>query len=183
MLQWGRNFIVAETPGSSHGMPRYAGASMGPQLYRCGNAQGRKLMTAFMEASMGPQLYRCGNQNGHCQDYSESGCFNGAATLSLRKRQSSRLWAWEACRFNGAATLSLRKLDIAQFIRTPAQPASMGPQLYRCGNEAMMASDTVPLPSFNGAATLSLRKREPRDRIVANKDASMGPQLYRCGNH
>ena len=60
-LQWGRNFIVAETLG---GLPDHAHlhyASMGPQLYRCGNADNPQHIIQSGNASMGPQLYRCGN--------------------------------------------------------------------------------------------------------------------------
>ena len=38
-------------------------------------------------------------------------------------------------RFNGAATLSLRKLGHNGHQNRNRQAASMGPQLYRCGNE------------------------------------------------
>ena len=102
-------------------------------------------------------------------------------------------------RFNGAATLSLRKYvghqEIYQYNR-----ASMGPQLYRCGNvegltwhtrqSSRFASMGPQLyrcgnghtsPDFNGAATLSLRKFS--DGGLMDCIASMGPQLYRCGNH
>ena len=65
-LQWGRNFIVAEMSSDLHARKLQWGrnfvvaeekahrASMGPQLYRCGNVTERA-------ASMGPQLCRCGN--------------------------------------------------------------------------------------------------------------------------
>ena len=36
-LQWGRNFIVAETRRRRGNIPGHFQASMGPQLYRCGN--------------------------------------------------------------------------------------------------------------------------------------------------
>ena len=38
LLQWGRNFIVAETDVLYSETIGSGGASMGPQLYRCGNA-------------------------------------------------------------------------------------------------------------------------------------------------
>ena len=61
-LQWGRNFIVAET--LDHGFYAHIRrvASMGPQLYRCGNGA----VTPLAGLQLCP-------------------CFNGAATLSLRK--------------------------------------------------------------------------------------------------
>ena len=90
-------------------------ASMGPQLYRCGNITNSLWVLSLVSASMGPQLYRCGNAYlDHCSRITAK-CFNGAATLSLRNRSASeRLFVCgcfngaEAC-FNGAATLSLRK--------------------------------------------------------------------------
>ena len=36
-LQWGRNFIVAEILTVFHALFHLTHASMGPQLYRCGN--------------------------------------------------------------------------------------------------------------------------------------------------
>ena len=38
LLQWGRNFIVAEMQDQLAGSRATSQASMGPQLYRCGNA-------------------------------------------------------------------------------------------------------------------------------------------------
>ena len=111
-------------------------ASMGPQLYRCGNrpvmpriadscvglqwgrnfivAETGKLVIAVREkgiASMGPQLYRCGNGRRASASRRARSCFNGAATLSLRK------------------PVALAP-DPDVYLR-----ASMGPQLYRCGNK------------------------------------------------
>ena len=61
-------------------------ASMGPQLYRCGNSQLCIIdMNVKLAASMGPQLYRCGNFLGSILPQRSCPCFNGAATLSLRK--------------------------------------------------------------------------------------------------
>ena len=37
-LQWGRNFIVAEICSRDVPLIHVIAASMGPQLYRCGNA-------------------------------------------------------------------------------------------------------------------------------------------------
>ena len=71
----------------------------------------------------------------------------------------------------------------AQCLLGAVYAASMGPQLYRCGNNT---TDTVHVrcyESFNGAATLSLRKPgKSRKQSEQGIPASMGPQLYRCGN-
>ena len=134
--------------------------------------------------------------------------FNGAATLSLRKWAKSPLPIKKyLTSFNGAATLSLRKCRSSQQgsrggpelqwgrnfivaeISTTTKSvlgfvvASMGPQLYRCGNE----------PPKNSASSMHVMLQWGRNFIVAemfpapsgNVDeapASMGPQLYRCGN-
>ena len=86
-------------------------------------------------------------------------CFNGAATLSLRKweNRAPTNRSQNTC-FNGAATLSLRKPGTAGRYAGLAQTASMGPQLYRCGNA------------------------KPGVLLLRLLVASMGPQLYRCGN-
>ena len=61
-------------------------------------------------------------------------------------------------------------------------PASMEPQLYRCGNPRLRHDTHSGRLGFNGAATLSLRKFEPLDGLPHPCIASMEPQLYRCGN-
>ena len=207
-LQWGRNFIVAETCLDGFVLRLGVVASMGPQLYRCGNhllqhrlsslklmlQWGRNFIVAETSviirvgiqwglASMGPQLYRCGNW------------------------RLTRHWCSHGTRFNGAATLSLRKLPSAFRTNFILRLASMGPQLYRCGNVSGDRKDSRGIwlqwgrnfivaetrvfsrsrwswtGGFNGAATLSLRK--PASSAAAaghGQVASMGPQLYRCGN-
>ena len=60
-LQWGRNFIVAEIRPIPNQRLRSHSASMGPQLYRCGNDDTLEFGVIHGVASMGPQLYRCGN--------------------------------------------------------------------------------------------------------------------------
>ena len=113
VLQWGRNFIVAETDKRRHAGLRAGHASMGPQLYRCGNPPDRRLLLVSPPG------------------------FNGAATLSLRKQsmldqknlgiftlqwgrnfivaetgQTHQHLTWQRLSPNGAATLSLRKQRI-----------------------------------------------------------------------
>ena len=108
-LQWSRNFIVAEMWEKAIRQQIVLHASMEPQLYRCGNLDIRYWMAFLEVASMEPQLYRCGNLLGYAwqiyikhasmepqlyrcgntkrpRTHSRSApCFNGAATLSLRK--------------------------------------------------------------------------------------------------
>ena len=85
------------------------------------------------------------------------GRFNGAATLSLRKYARATERRPQRTRFNGAATLSLRKSAIPSDDYT-VDNASMEPQLYRCGNKARLSD------------------------VYRHIVASMEPQLYRCGN-
>ena len=230
-LQWGRNFIVAETTFFEPTALKNGLASMGPQLYRCGNTHRRHHRRNRSRASMGPQLYRCGNSARSAACSSGSACFNGAATLSLRKREPGGSPRVRHPRFNGAATLSLRKptcllvgLSCANSfngaatlsLRKPAAamrrmpistPASMGPQLYRCGNLSMLkkgikvisslqwgrnfiVAETGDAGTDGGSGTqlqwgrnfIVAETRRFRRGIFRNRSASMGPQLYRCGN-
>ena len=88
-------------------------------------------------------------------------CFNGAATLSLRKRQGTGFVPNTRSCFNGAATLSLRKREGYLLCGVRNMDASMGPQLYRCGNlRGFFNPISTLVDGFNGAATLSLRKRD-----------------------
>ena len=185
-LQWGRNFIVAETCIPLTIICEYPFASMGPQLYRCGNTAHCTGYSSGFDASMGPQLYRCGNQdnairriNLHCASMGPQlyRCGNPdetlTATIDYRVLQwgrnfivaetkvSASKYVDKSTCFNGAATLSLRKhgiRDLGYNIRTAA---SMGPQLYRCGNCPIQRQSPYIRSSFNGAATLSLRKPDP----------------------
>ena len=77
----------------------------------------------------------------------------------------------------------MRKQIRKQLAAERKRRASMGPQLYRCGNDAMQGKGSEPTVRFNGAATLSLRKLIDRVGAAPQEgNASMGPQLYRCGN-
>ena len=83
---------------------------------------------------MGPQLYRCGNEMAHPETAPNVLRFNGAATLSLRK---STPW-----HDRNEAQFELqwgRNFIVAEIACHVCQDvlrseASMGPQLYRCGN-------------------------------------------------
>ena len=180
---------------------------MGPQLYRCGNKSNRsRTMTSipslqwgrnFIVAEMREECWRHADVYGlqwgrnfivaEITPYSswawwESRCFNGAATLSLRKSETQARRVAGSDRFNGAATLSLRKL---------AWQSGNAVGSRRFNGAATLSlrkffASTFPfalLIGFNGAATLSLRKYAGNLLIVTDPPAaSMGPQLYRCGN-
>ena len=133
-LQWGRNFIVAEMRKPTPSRRAPACASMGPQLYRCGNAIAVYWHTIRRRASMGPQLYRCGNVRGGLGGWEKRSGFNGAATLSLRKSTSRSAVTYVATQLQWGRNFIVAEIQLSRFQRTVRAPASMGPQLYRCGN-------------------------------------------------
>ena len=165
-LQWGRNFIVAETGIVVLGVTKIILLQWGRNFIV---AETDLTLNAISLASTG---------------------FNGTATLSLRRRADTPVtlvalsmlqWGRNfivaetlalrmnlvlglhlAC-FNGAATLSLRRQWFMPCLwpRCHRITASMGPQLYRCGD---MAHESGTLWS------------------KGTDVASMGPQLYRCGD-
>ena len=65
-----------------------ASASMGPQLYSCGKLMFTHSSHWTTIASMGPQLYSCGKLAEELATAYEEQCFNGAATLQLRKART-----------------------------------------------------------------------------------------------
>ena len=179
---------------------------MGPQLYRCGNLAGGAIGYLFSRLQWG-RNFIVAETGSTSASSARPACFNGAATLSLRKHsgwpprcRSVRALQWGrnfiVAETTGMSTgiwdtMSLqwgRNFIVAETRQQVPQPgrgvrASMGPQLYRCGNPTLFMVVCAAIPSFNGAATLSLRKREDRRaRPAEDHRASMGPQLYRYGN-
>ena len=132
---------------------------MGPQLYRCGNGKSIRGIAPPDFASMGPQLYRCGNAKVPLTLPTASFLLQWGRNFIVAEisRRARRRCSRMRC-FNGAATLSLRKSVRAAFSRDKSQFASMGPQLYRCGNKETPGQARFNNYGFNGAATLSLRK-------------------------
>ena len=108
---------------------------MGPQLYRCGNP-GRAGVTNRLRTSL---------QWGRNFIVAETSQLN-TTLLQADLLQWGRNFIvaeteplmWQRrhniLSFNGAATLSLRKRDPRNRNKERRHPASMGPQLYRCGN-------------------------------------------------
>ena len=159
MLQWGRNFIVAETCQVFVRHNRITlSASMGPQLYRCGNVLPRDADRVHEKASMGPQLYRCGNRLLHHRPFRPGvasmgpqlyRCGNPKIACSRAMLSMPLQWGRN---FIVAETFSLetqieysKKLQWGRnFIVAETghgdiavdglEVTSMGPQLYRCGN-------------------------------------------------
>ena len=135
LLQWGRNFIVAETLARGRGLTWLSQLQWGRN---------------FIVAETWSGGYSTGGQ---------SGSFNGAATLSLRKlvfmdtmpllHTSTLQWGRNFIVAETAYSL------MGVIVRVMA---SMGPQLYRCGNYLIESRAKGSTLCFNGAATLSLRK-------------------------
>ena len=185
-------------------------ASMGPQLYRCGNTSIGNIECRDMAlASMGPQLYRCGNFAGKRKRAENPSCFNGAATLSLRKCEWATLINSGRNRgFNGAATLSLRKCLKIQILNSSADSICFNGAATLSLRKSIVLLDEIntlsPLqwgrnfivaeisalpPSVIPAASLQWGRNFIVAEIESNEVvrdllalASMGPQLYRCGN-
>ena len=183
---------------------------MGPQLCSCGNEMCKAVDVGRDTASMGPQLCSCGNVGGRGRGGYAAQCFNGAATLQLRKLIAQHLldnvvmlasMGPQLCSCGNEPTCH-------KYVARP--PASMGPQLCSCGNRRCMLGiravmhasmgpqlcscgnlTTIKVAAplrltcqagFNGAATLQLRKHERTWKILVSRLASMGPQLCSCGN-
>ena len=86
LLQWGRNFIVAEIGLSWMGFLCSSVASMGPQLYRCGNyRRTRRGVATSSELQWGRNFIVAEMPRRWSRRPCRRRRFNGAATLSLRK--------------------------------------------------------------------------------------------------
>ena len=135
LLQWGRNFIVAEISDEVASQGRHNRASMGPQLYRCGNKS--------MDSDYDARKYAL--QWGRNFIVAEISLKTSAVHIRYATLQWGRNFiVAEICAHNFDWGLPLH--------------ASMGPQLYRCGNSTQHLELKAEKSRFNGAATLSLRK-------------------------
>ena len=157
-------------------------ASMGPQLYRCGNQGWSQDVQGCDLASMGPQLYRCGNMGTARAPFGSLVCFNGAATLSLRKPRRLE--------YVGSSKDMLqwgRNFIVAETRQEDADHlkqvhASMGPQLYRCGNYYCESILEQLRNASMGPQLYRCGNYYCESILEQLRNASMGPQLYRCGN-
>ena len=158
MLQWGRNFIVAEISTISARYAKVKHASMGPQLYRCGNHGAYGLPAPLYQASMGPQLYRCGNYVPTTQTYSWYVRLQWGRNFIVAEMLYSVLSKCQAPMLQWGRNFIVAEISTISARYAKVKHASMGPQLYRCGNYEVEISYPYYTPRFNGAATLSLRK-------------------------
>ena len=136
LLQWGRNFAVAET--AMGGFPKRLGfvASMGPQLCSCGN---RAYIPGRRGASRG---------------------FNGAATLQLRKQS----W-WSVIMLLTIQLQWGRNFAVAETTWPPTvgirrKRLQWGRNFAVAETRCSCCKVITVTQRFNGAATLQLRKQE-----------------------
>ena len=85
---------------------------------------------------MGPQLYRCGNGGTPCKSRALRSSFNGAATLSLRKLKYFSCAGAVSSLLQWGRNFIVAETGRWRWCSNRLLHASMGPQLYRCGNEA-----------------------------------------------
>ena len=157
-LQWGRNFIVAET-GLSRGEWVAVGLLQWGRNFIVAETYAMPfLLHVGQHASMGPQLYRCGNKSWSRAPFPLITCFNGAATLSLRKRVI-------------ATSLALRK-SVLQW----------GRNFIVAETSRMVVEFPLPVQLQWGRNFIVAETGQQRGSHLRESGASMGPQLYRCGN-
>ena len=133
---------------------------------------------------MGPQLYRCGNTPSTPARCRASCCFNGAATLSLRKLSTGHHHRYACHNASMGPQLYRCGNQIKRELTGEYGQASMGPQLYRCGNVCCFDDPQVCVLAVLqwGRNFIVAETAELVLGLVIGVAASMGPQLYRCGN-
>ena len=158
MLQWGRNFIVAEMYWND-----------------C-------LASGPWQASMGPQLYRCGNGTGRPPTTGARWRFNGAATLSLRKSFTNKHTAIDMQMLQWGRNFIVA--EISQLYMTILLIVEL--QWGRNFIVAEMAYLLMPpmsRPPLQWGRNFIVAEMLDKATVdMLQRVASMGPQLYRCGN-
>ena len=160
MLQWGRNFAVAETEWNVHTRPRsikvlqwgrnFAVAETRvhdvQRLRRDGSFNGAATLQLRkpdcrrgergerQSASMGPQLCSCGNSGAVNACVNVRNSFNGAATLQLRKLVNGARKRIHCGLLQWGRNFAVAETRRSRERLDAGQLASMGPQLCSCGN-------------------------------------------------
>ena len=184
LLQWGRNFIVAEmvVPDNWEQMLDDM-LQWGRNFIVAAIRRWPTMVSETAQASMGPQLYRCGNQNRTSERMQPFPCFNGAATLSLRKFIGISITAIGMMALQWGRNFIVAEIGNPSGLSDFVFTASMGPQLYRCGNTGSGTPPPAPPGKLQWGRNFIVA--EIKGAIHWDRDcgrASMGPQLYRCGN-
>ena len=206
VLQWGRNFIVAESRPRLRGHGRGRRASMGPQLHRCGKPPRGPPPIPRSAGFNGAATSSLRKVNDTCERHGIEGSFNGAATSSLRKASVSRAMTSVRRGLQWGRNFIVAESRSQSLFNSKPRFASMGPQLHRCGklyrdagqiqlrwllqwgrNFIVAESNRFGRKPFPGKLLQWGRNfivaesgvRGPHDRAPGR--ASMGPQLHRCG--
>ena len=156
---------------------------MGPQLYSCGNTEseandyclehplqwGHNFTVAEISMFQASKPSSSPLQWGHNFTVAEicnrgirqadwKGGFNGATTLQLRKSAGAKNWLLPGELLQWGHNFTVAEMPIVRIENYTHTQASMGPQLYSCGNNVKLWQGRAESRSFNGATTLQLRK-------------------------
>ena len=134
LLQWSRNFIVAEIRPRPRRCPSPRPASMEPQLYRCGNNVVSKLSVTV------------------------SCMLQWSRNFIVAEIMRRNWYLGYSARLQWSRNFIVAEILVNAINASLFAVASMEPQLYRCGNVHVLGLLVVADVRFNGAATLSLRK-------------------------
>ena len=114
--------------------PEHLRASMGPQLYRCGNAAAETSLRSGERASMGPQLYRCGNDGKWAKGLQKYVGLQWGRNFIVAETWQKKFLNPTRLQLQWGRNFIVAETAIAVYRHAQRRRASMGPQLYRCGN-------------------------------------------------
>ena len=134
LLQWGRNFIVAEICRTGDTSFIFTVASMGPQLYRCGNPAQSMPWYGKITALQWGRNFIVAEISPYTSKTQHISRFNGAATLSLRKFKTATVATPATGMLQWGRNFIVAEIYLSRLSNSINTLASMGPQLYRCGN-------------------------------------------------
>ncbi len=157
-------------------------ASMGPRLFRRGNDMQELKLTKIHNASMGPRLFRRGNCRGNNRKKKPRRCFNGATSFQTWKCPASASRSTPSPCFNGATSFQTWKSSFVISKASILTTASMGPRLFRRGNDGTEQVLTIALKLQWGHVFSDVEKSQPSGQGCRQRVASMGPRLFRRGN-
>ena len=182
-LQWGRNFIIAEIRTAGQACASACQLQWGRNFIVAEIAKATECHHEGRSASMGSQLYRCGNRphptrlGWACTWLQWGRNFIVAEICSARP-----VSGFSSPSFNGAATLSLRKLHMML-------DTYLDTHELQWGRNFIVAEIATPADSDRLLLVLQWGRNFIVAEIIHGTrhtdnatSASMGPQLYRCGN-
>ena len=111
-------------------------ASMGPRLFRRGNTVQGALRRKDILASMGPRLFRRGNNRiPNPEPYEIAALQWGHVFSDVEIRDEETILPGHSHSFNGATSFQTWKSDLRFNLPPWENLASMGPRLFRRGND------------------------------------------------